>query len=123
MARVNRDAADALREVENLDHKASPVHAVTDVTGFGLLGHAREMAVGSRVSLRLDHRHLAYLAGAIEAARAGFFSGGLKNNREFLEGCVEFSSSVPDDVRALLYDPQTSGGLLIALAPGLTKTL
>jgi selenide, water dikinase len=123
MVRLNRDAADAVREVENLDHKGASVHAVTDVTGFGLLGHAREMAIGSRVSLRLDHQHLTYLAGAIEAARAGFFSGGLKSNREFLEGCVEFSSGLPDEIRALLYDPQTSGGLLIAIAPGLTGTL
>jgi selenide, water dikinase len=123
MARLNRDAADALHELEDLNHDRSPVHAVTDVTGFGLLGHAREMAIGSGVSLRVHRERLSYLPGAIEAARAGFVSGGLKNNREFLEGCVTFSSNIPDEVRTLLYDPQTSGGLLIALAPKFSDNL
>ena len=120
MSRLNRDAADALHELEASDPGASPIHAVTDITGFGLLGHAREMAIGSGVSMRFDHQRLEYLPGAIEAARGKFFSGGLKNNREFLEGCVAFSSAIPEEVRSLLFDPQTSGGLLIALAPGST---
>lgn len=123
MSRLNRDAADALHELETVSDGHSPVHAVTDITGFGLLGHAREMAIGSGVSMRLDHNSLSFLPGAVEAARAEFFSGGLKNNREFLEGCVAFSVSVPDEVRALLYDPQTSGGLLIALSPQATNNL
>jgi selenide, water dikinase len=122
MTRLNRDAADALHEidsVQSLDGNADtrPVHAVTDVTGFGLLGHAREMAIGSGVSLRIDHARVAYLPGAIEAARGKFFSGGLANNRGFLEGCAQFASAVPEEFRALLLDPQTSGGLLAALAP------
>jgi selenide, water dikinase len=117
MARLNHDAADALHEIDDAAKGAKPVHAVTDVTGFGLLGHAREMAMGSGVSLRIDHTRIAYLPGAIEAARGKFFSGGLANNREFLEGCVSIASSVPADYEALLFDPQTSGGLLAALAP------
>jgi len=116
MTQLNRDSAEALHAVELEFDDGHPVHAVTDVTGFGLLGHAREMAVGSKVSMRIDHERLAYLPGAVDAARAGFVSGGLKNNREFLEGCVEFSPNVPDEIRTLLYDPQTSGGLLVALA-------
>lgn len=123
MSRLNRDAADALHELENQNHDSSPIQAVTDVTGFGLLGHAREMAIGSAVSMRIDHKSLEFLPGAIEAARDGFVSGGLKNNREFLEGCVEFSSTIPDEIHSLLYDPQTSGGLLIALAPNLADQL
>ena len=118
MTRLNRDAADALHEIDNAaegDNRA--VHAVTDVTGFALLGHAREMAIGSGVSMRIHHAQLDYLPGAIEAARGGFFSGGLANNREFLEGCVAFLSSVPEEFQALLFDPQTSGGLLAAVAP------
>lgn len=123
MTQLNRDAAEALHAIElDFDH-GHPVHAVTDVTGFGLLGHAREMAVGSTVSIRIDHERLAYLPGAIDAAKAGFVSGGLKNNREFLEGCVEFSPNVPEEVRTLLYDPQTSGGLLVAVAPEAADTL
>jgi len=117
MARLNRDAAEALHEVEDAAKGAKPVHAVTDVTGFGLLGHAREMSTGSGVSLRIDHARAEYIDGAIEASRRKFFSGGMANNREFLQGCVEISSSVPAEYEALLYDPQTSGGLLAALAP------
>jgi selenide,water dikinase len=116
MTRLNRDAADALREIDDADG-ARPVHAVTDVTGFGLLGHAREMVIGTGLSMRIDHARIAYLPGAIEAARGGFFSGGLANNREFLDGCVGFASAVPEEFRALLFDPQTSGGLLAAVAP------
>lgn len=116
MTQLNRDSAEAWHAIELEFDEGHPIHAVTDVTGFGLLGHAREMAVGSKVSMRIDHERLPYLPGAIDAARAGFVSGGLKNNREFLEGCVEFSPKVPDEIRALLYDPQTSGGLLVALA-------
>lgn len=114
MTQLNRDAAEALREVESSREK-SPVHAVTDVTGFGLLGHAREMAVASDVSIEIDFRRIEYLAGAIEAARSGFLAGGLKSNREFLEGCVEFDTSAPEEYRSLLFDPQTSGGLLVAI--------
>jgi selenide, water dikinase len=117
MSRLNRDAAEALREVDDAAATDRLVHAVTDVTGFGLLGHAREMAVGSAISLRIEYEHVAYLPGAIEAARGKFFSGGLNNNREFLESCIEFAASVPEEFRALLLDPQTSGGMLVALAP------
>ena len=94
MTRLNREAAETLREIEvAANGKAKGggcVHAVTDVTGFGLLGHAREMAIGSGVSMRIDHTAIAYLPGAVDAARNRFFSGGLANNREFLEGCVGF---------------------------------
>jgi selenide, water dikinase len=118
MARLNRDAAAALKEIEEAAGSGEPpIHAVTDVTGFGLLGHAREMALGSEVSFEIDHRKVEYLPGAWEAAREGFLAGGLKNNREFLEGCVGFAADVPEEARNLLYDPQTSGGLLVALAP------
>jgi len=118
MTRLNRDAADALREVDDLVSDGDrPVHAVTDVTGFSLLGHAREMAIGSHVSLRIDHTRFAYLPGAIEAARGGFLSGGLANNRQFLEGCAVSKPSVAPEFQSLLFDPQTSGGLLAAVAP------
>jgi selenide, water dikinase len=117
MTRLNRDAAEALHEVESASKNERPIHAVTDVTGFGLLGHAREMAIGSGVSMKVDYRKISYLPGAIEAARGHFFSGGLKNNRDFCEGCVEFAQHVPDEFRSLLFDPQTSGGLLISMAP------
>ena len=119
MTQLNRAAAEALCEFEDGARGASDggaaVHAVTDVTGFGLLGHAREMAVGSEVSLRIEHKRVSLLPGAMEAARGGFLAGGLKSNREFIEPCVEFAAGVPEEIRALLFDPQTSGGLLIAV--------
>jgi selenide,water dikinase len=117
MARLNRDAAEVLREIEKSAQHDPPIHAVTDVTGFGLLGHAREMAAGSAVSMRIDHAKVPLLPGAREAAHGGFLAGGLKSNREFIGPCVEFAASVDEDSRALLFDPQTSGGLLIAIAP------
>jgi selenide,water dikinase len=118
MTQLNGAAAEALRAVESaVKGKGTPIHAVTDVTGFGLLGHAREMAIGSGVSFRLDHTCVSYLPGALEASQQHFLSGGLKNNREFLEGCVGFSERVKEEYRNLFYDPQTSGGFLVALAP------
>jgi selenide,water dikinase len=122
MCQLNRVAADALHEVEV---KLGPhcIHALTDVTGFGLLGHAREMALGNpaasmpTVSMEIDHRAVPLLRGALDAARASMLPGGLKNNREFLGDCAGFAAGVDEGHRALLYDPQTSGGLLISIAP------
>ena len=105
MLRLNRAAAEAMEAVE--------VHGLTDVTGFGLLGHAREMALASGVTLEIESQRVRYLDGAVEYARAGAVPAGLNNNRDFVAGCVEGSSEFDD----LLYDPQTSGGLLIALPP------
>jgi len=116
MTRLNQDAAAVLAEIGKSDSDPPVVHAVTDVTGFGLLGHGRGIAIGSGVSLRIDHSRISYLPGAIDAARGGFFSGGLANNRAFVEGCVEFAPGVSKEFQALLYDPQTSGGLLISIA-------
>ena len=92
------------------------VHGMTDVTGFGLIGHAREMAIGSGVSLRIHASRMPLLEGALECVRAGYVPGGLKANRSFAESCVEFDDAVPEEVRTLLFDPQTAGGLLISVA-------
>ncbi len=119
MTRLNRDAAEALAEVAGRTDGAgmgNSIHAVTDITGFGLLGHAREMAAGSGISLEIDHARVEYLPGAVEAAREGHLAGGLKNNREFVGDCVEFADAVREEYRSLLFDPQTSGGLLVAIA-------
>jgi len=91
------------------------VHAVTDVTGFGLIGHVREVARGSGVSVRLFASKVPLLEGALECVKLGDIPGGLKANRGFAEGCVEYSDDVPEYVRTLLYDPQTAGGLLISV--------
>jgi selenide,water dikinase len=111
MLELNRGAAEALAE------QGEAVHAVTDVTGFGLLGHAREMAVASGVSLRIDSSQIEFLEGAREAAQAGHLAGGLKANREFLGECIQFRAAISSDIQNLLHDPQTSGGLLVAMSP------
>jgi len=116
MTRLNRETAEVLHGFEESASDHSPIHAVTDVTGFGLLGHAREMAAGSNVSLRINHTTIPLLPGALEAARDGFLPGGLKSNRDFVESCVGLGPNIPDETRAILFDPQTSGGLLIAVA-------
>ena len=94
------------------------VHGMTDVTGFGLIGHTREMALGSKVSVRIRASQIPVIAGALECVRAGNVPGGLKANRQFAEGCVEVAPEVPQELVTLLYDPQTAGGLLIAVAAG-----
>ena len=122
MRALNRAAAEALHEIAAQAEWENAIHAVTDATGFGLLGHAREMALGNpqqgiqSTSFEFDHTAFAYLPGALDAAKEGHLPGGLKNNREFVADCVEFASGVQQEYRDLLFDPQTSGGLLIAIA-------
>ncbi len=92
------------------------VHALTDITGFGLIGHAREMALASDVSLVFQSANIPVLEGALDCIHAGYIPGGLKANREFAECLVGYDPSVPGEVRTLLFDPQTAGGLLISVA-------
>jgi selenide,water dikinase len=94
-----------------------PIHSLTDVTGFGLIGHAREMALASKVSLRFRINQIPLLEGALDCVRAGNLPGGLKNNRDFAECVVGYEESIPEEFRTILFDPQTAGGLLIAVAP------
>ena len=107
MLTLNRGVCDAMLALE--------IHSCTDVTGFGLLGHAREMALASNVTLEIAASAVRFLPGAIEYSQAGAHSGGLNNNRDFVESCVSMPSEIPAEIQALLYDPQTSGGLLISL--------
>ena len=106
MTVLSRQAADVLRPFNP--------NAVTDVTGFGLLGHAHEMAERSGVRIELDAASLPLFPGALEAAAAGVRTGGDSRNRDFAGPHVD-ADAVPEDLLALAYDPQTSGGLLIAL--------
>jgi selenide,water dikinase len=122
MSQLNRAAAEALHEVAAKTN-AQAIHAVTDVTGYGVLGHAREMALGDpekgipTVTIEIQYNAVPLLPGAFDAARQGMIAGGLNNNLDFLRDCVTFAPSVPEENRALLFDPQTSGGLLFAIAP------
>jgi selenide,water dikinase len=95
---------------------AFAVHALTDVTGFGLIGHAREMALASNVSLVFQSGNIPVLEGALDCIRAGYIPGGLKANRDFAECAVEYENGISDDMKTILFDPQTAGGLLISVA-------
>lgn len=97
------------------------VHAMTDVTGFGFIAHAREIAMASEVSLHLFSESIPVLPGALECVRAGDIPGGLKANRDFAECVVGYERDIPEDFKAILFDPQTAGGLLISIAPEESK--
>lgn len=109
MTTLNQKAAEVLAI------KPYRVHAMTDITGFGLIGHARELALASHVSLRLNAGKIPLLPGAIECVQAGYVPGGLKANREFAECVVEYAGGIAEEVKTLLFDPQTAGGLLISV--------
>jgi len=106
-----------VRSEPHTSRSASAVHALTDITGFGLIGHAREMALASNVSLAFQSANIPVLEGALDCIRAGHIPGGLIANRDFAECLVEYDPSVPADVRTLLFDPQTAGGLLLSVSP------
>jgi selenide,water dikinase len=92
------------------------VDGLTDVTGFGLIGHAREVALASEVSLRLFAGRIPLLEGALDCVRAGHIPGGLKANREFAECAVGYEDGISEEIKTILFDPQTAGGLLISVA-------
>jgi selenide,water dikinase len=110
MTTLNRDAAEALRGLPD-----GAVHGCTDVTGFGLIGHASEMADASGVTLVLDSTAVPTIVGARELAK-GNRPGGLANNLSHFERRVETADGLDGDIVWLMYDPQTSGGLLVTVA-------
>ncbi len=107
MARLNREAARAARAVG--------VRGATDITGFGLLGHAVEVAEAGGVRLRFEYSRLPWLPGAHQYAQANCFPGGAHNNRRYYERHVDVKANLDEPDLMLLYDPQTSGGLLLAV--------
>ncbi len=109
MTQLNRDAAEAM-----LRHDP---HACTDITGYGLVGHANEMAEGGNVTIVLRAAGVPVLEGAREAVEQGHLTGGGKATRRFMQDKARVSSAIDETTTSLLFDPQTSGGLLIAVAP------
>jgi selenide,water dikinase len=109
MARLNRHPSHIVREVG--------AHALTDVTGFGLLGHASEMAEASGVGIRIEASRVPIMAGALEYAAQGAISGGESRNRHAWQEKTTFQDGISDELTSVLFDPQTSGGLLIAAPP------
>ena len=108
MARLNRHAAESA-----VKHK---VHAMTDITGFGLVGHAHEMARGSQVDFLIDFTALRLLPGTLSYAERGIFPGGMSRNRDYFSRWLRLPSTASDMDESLLHDPQTSGGLLMAVS-------
>ena len=105
MTETNRKAAEIVGQFD--------VRAMTDISGFGFLGHAVEVARASNVTIRIDHQRIPILDGALDYSQEGHCSAGLDNNREFFAPNVTWASSVSEDHRNVLFDPQTSGGLLV----------
>ena len=108
MRTLNKSAAEALATIDG-------VHACTDITGFGLIGHAHEMAVASHATLMVRASDVPVFEGVADLARKNQ-SGGLVSNQEHFARDVEVGTSVAGELELLLYDPQTSGGLLVAIA-------
>ena len=115
MTALNKGARDAMMPLRP--------HACTDVTGFSLLGHSREMAQASGRTIRIFSRQVPLQPRALELATEGILPAGVYRNRSYLEEAVELSAGVPLALADCLFDPQTSGGLLIALPEGQAETL
>lgn len=115
MSSLNKKASELMQ--------AAGAHACTDITGFGLLGHACQLAQNSRVGMRIDSASVPMFKEVEEFAKAGLCPGGLYRNKEFYGKMVEFSKQVPDYTQDILFDAQTSGGLLIVLAPEAAEPL
>lgn len=121
--------AEAIRVMETLNRAASEamvevgVHACTDITGYGLLGHLHEVAIASGVAARIRAGAVPMLPQAHALARAGAIAGGTARNFEFLQDKVTYDGSLDEETRLLLADAQTSGGLLMAVSPDRVDTL
>lgn len=115
MASLNKAASEVMQEFE--------VHACTDITGFGLLGHISQVAQQSKVGIKILASSVPFFPEAKKFAKEGFCPGGLHRNREFYSEMVEFSSQVPDYMKDIFFDAQTSGGLLISVAPEAAERL
>ncbi len=107
MMRLNRTASELAVEFE--------LSAATDITGFGLLGHGLEMARSAGVSLEIEYRSVPFLTGARKYAVMGTFASGLRDNLSFFGPGVEFDAAIDEPARMMLFDPQTSGGLLLGV--------
>jgi selenide,water dikinase len=115
MSRLNRYAAEVAQKYN--EALGAVVRAMTDITGYGLAGHAHELAHMSQVALRIQYDHLLWYGGSATYAQQDTFAGGTYRNQEYYEQWVQFETSLQDWQQDLLYDPQTSGGLLMAVQP------
>jgi selenide,water dikinase len=115
MTRLNKTAAELATQ--------AGVRGATDITGFGLLGHGWEMAQASGVGMRLDWEKIPFTSGARRYGADFIFPGGAFDNRSYFESHMRFSRELQEWEQMLLFDPQTSGGLLLCVAPNKLETL
>ena len=115
MSALNKKASELMQD--------AGVNACTDITGFGLLGHACQLARNSRVGMKIDSTSIPVFTEVADFAKAGLCPGGLYRNKEFYGEMVELSKQVPDYIQDILFDAQTSGGLLISIASEAAKSL
>ena len=115
MVALNKKASELMQE--------SGVHACTDITGFGFIGHTCQLAQNSQVGIKINSTSVPVFTEVADFAKKGLCPGGLHRNREFYGKMVEFATRVPDYIQDILFDPQTSGGLLISLAPEAAELL
>jgi len=115
MTQLNKIAAE---EMQNLG-----AHACTDITGFGLIGHGWEMARGSGLGLKISASQVPLFEEALSLAKKGLLTRGDRTNREYVKGCYTIDASISKELVHVLFDPQTSGGLLISIAPDRAKAL
>ncbi len=115
MTTLNDKASELMQEIG--------VHAGTDITGFGFLGHSIQLAQNSSVGININTPAIPFFPEAGALAKQGLCPAGLQRNREFYSSCVKIASEVPAHIQDILFDPQTSGGLLICLDPGKTERL
>jgi len=119
----NEHLSTAIAAMVELNRRASEIavqfraHTMTDITGFGLAGHICEVAKASDVSVHIDHRQLPLLPGTLEYSQAGLCAAGLTSNEKFFENHIQITSAVSKEMRNILFDPQTSGGLVIFVQP------
>ena len=115
MATLNNKASELMQEIG--------VHACTDITGFGLIGHAIQIAESSQVGIELHLASIPYFPEVIDFSREGLCPGGLYRNKDYYSNRVEFAGEIPEYMQDILFDAQTSGGLLISLSPGKAELL
>ena len=108
MTHLNKGAAEAMNAIG--------VHACTDITGYGLLGHLLEICMASKVSVTLEFNKISLIQGVYELTQKGFVPGGSKHNLDYVSSHVNFSKNISKEQQYLLADAQTSGGLLISVA-------
>jgi selenide,water dikinase len=115
MTALNNVAAGLMLELDT--------HSCTDITGFGLLGHASHLIQEDALGIEFDLEAVPVFPGVVKYIRAGLYPGGLGRNRDFYSPLVEFEAAIPDYEQNIFFDPQTSGGLLISLAPANARKL